>query len=365
MVLSERIKQQLEHILGTEFRIERVPAAKWNRDAEEAAVKAGKSRIVDGRYHFLLYKDGNQIHTASVDEPLLTPSEKQLVELMLEAYRGQEKRSAPTAYSEEERKSRHIRAWIDSQLEQGIHDAELPDSLAIQFAAYGAKIPLLMYGDYSDQRKATYQDLKKLLETFFDGEIVLIPLMDKEWLVLGPESLLQESGEGEEETAEEMLSSLGHALHEMLATEWVGECHIAVDYPIVPAKALLDAVVRLREAMLLGRTYHVSDNIHTPWRLQLEKLLHSVGEEQKQLFLESVLKRLDLLKDTEMMTTLEQFIALDCSVSETAKKLFIHRNTLLYRLDKFKQETGLDVRTFRHALLVHVAMLLYKVTKRT
>lgn len=362
MVQWDRIKQQLEQILGTEFQRGRVPAAKWNRSDEG---DAGKSRIFDGRYHFFLYKDGGHIQAVSVDEPLLTPTEKQLVELMLEAYRAQEKRSVPTIHSEDERKAHLIRTWIAQQLEQGISDAELPDTLAANFALYAPKIPLLVYGDYSDQRKATYQDLKKLLESFFDGEIVLIPLLDKEWLILGPESLLQEGGEGEEETAEEMLASLGDALHEMLVTEWVGECHIAVDYPIPPTQSLLASVSKLREAMTLGRTYRVADNIHMPWRLQLEKLLHPIGEEQKQLFLERVLKRMDLLKDAEMMTTLEQFIALDCSVSDTAKKLFIHRNTLLYRLDKFKQETGLDVRTFRHAVLVHVALLLYKVTKRT
>lgn len=51
-------------------------------------------------------------------------------------------------------------------------------------------------------------------------------------------------------------------------------------------------------------------------------------------------------------------------MSETAKKLYIHRNTLLYRLDKFKNETGLDVRTFHDAVLVKLALVLYKVTKR-
>jgi sugar diacid utilization regulator len=133
---------------------------------------------------------------------------------------------------------------------------------------------------------------------------------------------------------------------------------------MLPSKSLLAAVVRLREAMALGRKYHVEDNIHMLWKLQLEKLLQTIGEEQKQQFLQKALKRIELLKDPEMLTTLEQFIALDCSVSDTAKKLFIHRNTLVYRLDKFKQETGLDVRAFHHAVLVHVALLLYKVTKR-
>jgi len=71
-----------------------------------------------------------------------------------------------------------------------------------------------------------------------------------------------------------------------------------------------------------------------------------------------------LLQDEEIRTTLETFFALDCNVSETAKRLYIHRNTLLYRMDKFKQETGLDVRTFNDAVLVKLELLLYKVTKR-
>lgn len=365
MIVWDRIKQQLEQILGAEIRLERINAAKWNRAADDDAGTGGKGRVIDGRYCFYLYKDGGHICAGSVEEPMLTHSEKQLVELLLEAYRTQDKRSAVPVYSEDERKAHAIRSWIEHQLEQGIVDAELPDVLAATFALTAAKIPLLIYGDYSDQRKATYKDLKKLLDTFFDGEIILIPLLDKEWLILGPESLLHEGGEGEDETTEDMLASLGDALHEMLVNEWVGECHVSVDYPILPTKSLLSSIVKLREAMSLGRMYHVSDNIHMHWKLQLEKLLHPIGEEQKLQFLETVLKRIDLPKDPEMMTTLEQFIALDCSVSETAKKLFIHRNTLLYRLDKFKQETGLDVRTFHHALLVHVALLLYKVTKRT
>jgi DNA-binding PucR family transcriptional regulator len=77
-----------------------------------------------------------------------------------------------------------------------------------------------------------------------------------------------------------------------------------------------------------------------------------------------VLGGYDYLLDAETISTLETFFQLDCNVSETAKKLYIHRNTLLYRLDKFKQETSLDVRSFQDAVLVKIALQLYKVTKR-
>jgi carbohydrate diacid regulator len=98
--------------------------------------------------------------------------------------------------------------------------------------------------------------------------------------------------------------------------------------------------------------------------LQLERLLNSIPEAQRSKYLEQSLKRADLFVESEMLSTLDTFFTLDCNVSETAKKLYIHRNTLLYRLDKLKQETGLDVRQFRDAVLVKIILLLYKVTKR-
>jgi carbohydrate diacid regulator len=96
----------------------------------------------------------------------------------------------------------------------------------------------------------------------------------------------------------------------------------------------------------------------------LERLLNTIPEAQRAKFVEQALKRTDVFLEPEILTTLETFFALDCNVSETAKKLYIHRNTLLYRLDKLKQETELDVRLFRDAVLVKIILLLYKVTKR-
>ena len=98
--------------------------------------------------------------------------------------------------------------------------------------------------------------------------------------------------------------------------------------------------------------------------MQLERLLNAIPETQRAKYLEQSLKRTDLFVEPEMLATLETFFSLDCNVSETAKKLYIHRNTLLYRLDKLKQETGLDVRLFRDAVLMKIILLLYKVTKR-
>jgi sugar diacid utilization regulator len=368
----EQMRTQLEAILGAPLKSEEIPIEEWQRLAAEQPGHGveGTVRSVakDQSLYFAAWKNGHKVHVWSVAAAQLTTSERKLVELTLESRRSADRKIGVPAASDEEKRVAALREWLLDQSEQGVMEAELPDAFVSQLSLYATRIPLLLYGDYSQTRRVTYQELKKLLETFFDGDITLIPLLDKEWLILGSEALLTSSGEeredGEEETVEEMLSALVSGLHAMLESEWVGECHVAVDLPLKPAQALLGSMHRLRETMMLGRLFHVGSNIHLPWLLRLEKLLHLLPDRDKAKFLEQVLKGADHLLDAETQMTLEQFFTLDCNVSETAKKLYVHRNTLLYRLDKFKQETGLDVRSFSDAVLVRIALLLYKVTKR-
>jgi len=367
----EPLRQQLEHIFKKSVRLSRWTWEQWLREADTEAKGKGappKSLQKEDHIVFLVHKEAQEALVLSIEAGSLNEAERQLVELMLDSRRVQEKKPTPSV-SEEERKVGMVRDWFKQQQELGLANAEMPDSLVSQLSLYSTKIPILLYGDYAQSRRVSYQELKKLLESFFDAEIILIPLMEKEWLLLGSERMLSmDTGDdkeyGEEDTLEDTLAAIGYGLHEMLENEWVGDCHLAIHYPIIPSKSLYATVMLLRETMMLGRTYHLGSNMHLPWMLQLEKLINLIPEAEKTNFLERVLKRLDVALDAETMTTLEHFFQLDCNVSETAKKLYIHRNTLLYRLDKFKQETGLDVRTFNDAVLVKIALLLYKVTKR-
>jgi hypothetical protein len=367
----EQMRDQLEVILDAPLTIATMPAEEWERLAAAGhaqAGTAGHSVLQDNSVSFFLHRNGGQVTVLQISEVLLTVSERKLVELAIEARRSApERKPAAASLSDEEKRVAALREWLLLKSEQGITEAELPDTFVSQLSMYATRIPLLLYGEFTQTRRVQYQELKKLLESFFGGDILLIPLMDKEWLILGSESLLnggEEREDGEEESLEESLYALVSGLHAMLESEWVGECHLAVDLPIKPAHNLLGSLHRLRETLMLGRMFHVSSNIHLPWMLRLEKLLHLLPERDRTKFLEQVLKGADHVLDAETQTTLEQFFALDCNVSETAKKLYVHRNTLLYRLDKFKNETGLDVRTFSDAVLVRIALLLYKVTKR-
>lgn len=357
----EKIRHKLEQILQTPITVKKLSAEEWK---EESAF-----RTVENSTYFLLERSGQHNYVLLVEQKTLSESELRLIELTIDMFRNADKPKQTSPITEEERKALLIKDWFHHQMELGNTQAEVPDLLASQLSFYKTKIPLLLYGDYSDSRNVQYRDLKRLLDSFFESEIHLIPLMEKEWLILGSESLLSESDseerdEEDEERIEDSLTSICLGLYEMLSNEWVGECHLSIHYPMTPAKSLLSTVLQLRETMMLGRTFNLGSNIHLPWKLQMEKLFNEIPDGEKAHFIEQVFKRNDHALDVETLQTLEHFFALDCNVSETAKKLYIHRNTLLYRLDKFKQETGLDVRTFNDAVLVRIALLLYKVTKR-
>ncbi|RAU90956.1 CdaR family transcriptional regulator [Paenibacillus sp. YN15] len=371
----DHIVEELKEILQIPLKREVMSADDWDRLAsrrqtqEDILRRGGKN----GRVYIALgTPKPDLVEVLELEEALVTPSELRLVEMLLEAWAGKahlRSEEPVQLVNEDERKALLVREWLLDRLESGDFRADMPEPLATQLSLYTPRIPFLVNGDYTGMRKVSYVELKRLLESFFDEEILLIPLMEKEWLILGSEGLLTASQEedregGEEETQEEALFSLCSGLYEMLSNEWVGECHVTTNYPKTPAASLLSSVQEMREAIRLGKKYHVGSNLHLPWTMHMERLLYAVPDQDRMQFVDHILRGIDHVLDQEMLSTLENFFALDCNVSETAKKLYIHRNTLLYRLDKFKQETGKDVRTFNDAVLVKTALLLYKVTKR-
>ena len=76
------------------------------------------------------------------------------------------------------------------------------------------------------------------------------------------------------------------------------------------------------------------------------------------MFLQEVFKRGSIENlDQETLFTIQKFFENNLNVSETSRKLYVHRNTLVYRLEKIKKITGLDLREFDHAIVFKVAMM--------
>ena len=79
------------------------------------------------------------------------------------------------------------------------------------------------------------------------------------------------------------------------------------------------------------------------------------------MFMQEVFKKGSLESlDQETLMTIQAFFENNLNVSETARKLFVHRNTLVYRLEKIRKLTGLDLREFEHAITFKVALMVQK-----
>ncbi|RXZ78738.1 PucR family transcriptional regulator [Paenibacillaceae bacterium] len=371
---SAQWKEQLEQIIGGTLQLKQVKVTEWLNFvptvqlAEDAGIPAGASVVAFDKWlWFAVRTDGNEVEVLELAQDQVTSGESRLIGWALNQLRLDKKLLLQSAH-ETERQSAELGKWIQERLTAGDNQAEVPDYLTAGGRLFAEMIPFLLVSEHAP-RKNSYYELEKLLKSFFEEEVMLIPIKEQEWLIMGQVSLLKEADTGErseeeDETEEDLLASMCSGLHGMLASEWVGECHVAVAAPIAPAKSIVDTTQLLRETIYLGRKFHVGANIHLPWLLHLERLLNSIPEPQRGKYIEQVLNRSDVVFEPEILMTLETFFGLDCNVSETAKRLYIHRNTLLYRLDKLKQETGLDVRLFSDAVLVKIILLLYKVTKR-
>ena len=93
------------------------------------------------------------------------------------------------------------------------------------------------------------------------------------------------------------------------------------------------------------------------------KLLEDVSKERASEYLNVFAEGnfFDVLNDKELLLTAQAFIDYDLNACSTAKNLYIHRNTLNYRLDKIKRQTGLDIRRFSDAFTFRIIMLLLNV----
>ena len=95
--------------------------------------------------------------------------------------------------------------------------------------------------------------------------------------------------------------------------------------------------------------------------LGIGRIIYKLPRTLCEMFLGEVFKKspIDAL-DQETLETINRFFENNLNVSETSRKLFVHRNTLVYRLEKIKKLTGLDLREFDHAIIFKVALMVKK-----
>lgn len=112
-------------------------------------------------------------------------------------------------------------------------------------------------------------------------------------------------------------------------------------------------------ALEIGNVFYSAESILSYQKLGLGKLIHSLPREACEEYLREKLNDIDLYQlDEETLHTIHTFFDSGLSIAESARQLYIHRNTLVYRLEKIQKLTGLDIRQFDDAVTCKIAMML-------
>lgn len=119
-----------------------------------------------------------------------------------------------------------------------------------------------------------------------------------------------------------------------------------------------------RMAMDVGKIFYEERKVAAYEELGIGRLIYQLPLPLCKMFIREIFgDNVPDNLDDETLTTINKFFEYSLNVSETSRQLFIHRNTLVYRLDKLQKSTGLDIRTFDDAITFHISLMVIKYMK--
>jgi carbohydrate diacid regulator len=114
-------------------------------------------------------------------------------------------------------------------------------------------------------------------------------------------------------------------------------------------------------SIVVGGIFESGKKVLNYNKLGIGRLVYQLPTKLCNLFLEEVFKdKGDYIFQAEVLSSINQFLENDFNVSEAAKHLYVHRNTLVYRLDKIQRDIGLDLRKFNDAVVLKFAIMVKK-----
>ena len=162
-------------------------------------------------------------------------------------------------------------------------------------------------------------------------------------------------------TTGEELEHTAAVIEETLKNELRIKTVIGIGTVAEHLRELADSYKDAQTAIDVGKVFDTEKTIINYENLGIGRLIYQLPTTLCEIFLSEVFKKnsIDSL-DQETLFTINKFFENNLNVSETSRKLFVHRNTLVYRLEKIKKLTGLDLRQFDHAIVFKVALMVRK-----
>lgn len=160
------------------------------------------------------------------------------------------------------------------------------------------------------------------------------------------------------------LDQIAHTIVDMMNSEAMLNVNVAYGTVVEELKDVSKSYKEAKMALDVGKIFYAEQNVSAYNKLGIGRLIYQLPVNLCKIFIEEIFgDNLPLDLDEETLTTINKFFENNLNVSETSRQLFVHRNTLVYRIEKLQKSSGLDIRVFDDALTFKIALMVVNYMK--
>ena len=169
---------------------------------------------------------------------------------------------------------------------------------------------------------------------------------------------------GEEEGYPE-LRNIAEMIVDMVNSEAMVNVKVSYGTIIHELKDVSKSFKEAKLALDVGRIFYAETDVIAYHALGIGRLIYQLPENLCRIFIREIFGRDEIPEeiDEEILNTIQKFFQNNLNISETSRQLFVHRNTLVYRIEKVQKITGLDMRSFEDALTFNIALMVVNYLK--
>ncbi|MBQ0042639.1 MAG: helix-turn-helix domain-containing protein [Lachnospiraceae bacterium] len=166
------------------------------------------------------------------------------------------------------------------------------------------------------------------------------------------------------DSGDDQMEEVAYTISDMLNTEAMVDVRVAYGTRVASIKDVSKSYKEAKMAMEVGRIFYAEKKIVSYSSLGIGRLIYQLPVNLCRIFIDEVFgpKSLDELDD-ETLLTVRRFLENNQNVSETSRQLYIHRNTLINRIERLQKITGLDIRLFNDAMTLQIALMVVNYMK--
>ena len=171
--------------------------------------------------------------------------------------------------------------------------------------------------------------------------------------------LIKDVSHVEEADMEEVLRGIADSLVDNLHMEAMIKVRVGYGNVVMQLPEIAESYQEAKMALEVGRVFYAEYDTISYGKLGIGRLIYQLPMSLCNMFIKEVFgERIpEILDDEEAMSTINKFFENNLNISETARQLYVHRNTLVYRLERIQKAIGLDIRTFDDAMTFRIAVM--------